>query len=110
MKRHVCKLSMRCILPTHHHMKKILLALIGASLCAACEQRIESPAGGGTDRVVDKDTTIVNPPAGSGEKRESNTTIVTPPAGSTEKKTETNSTTVNTPSGTSSSTTTTKEQ
>ena len=84
-------------------MKKALLALIGASLCVACEQRVE-PAGGGPDKVVEKDTTVVNPPA-SGEKKE--TTIVNPPAA--EKKTETN-TTVTPPGGASSTTTTTKEQ
>jgi hypothetical protein len=86
-------------------MKKALLALIGASLCVACEQRVE-PAGGGPDKVVEKDTTVVNPPAG-GEKKESNTTIVNPPAA--EKKTETNTTTTSPGTGTSSTSTTTKE-
>jgi hypothetical protein len=86
-------------------MKRVLLALVGASLCVACEQRVESPAGGGPDMVIEKDTTVLNPP--TQVKKEWNTPIVNPPAA--EKKTETN-TTVNTPGGTSSSTTTTKEQ
>ncbi len=72
-------------------MKKLIPALLTLALCTACEQRIETPPGG-----ADKETTIVNPPAGGG-KSETNTTVVNPPA--MEKK-ETNTTVVNPPAST----------
>lgn len=83
-------------------MKAIILGIAAVALCTACEQRIEAPpSAGGGETKVEKNTTVVNPPA---EKKESNTTIVNPPA---EKKTESN-TTVVAPSGGGASSTTSK--
>ncbi|HEX8297467.1 MAG TPA: hypothetical protein VF593_14270 [Chthoniobacteraceae bacterium] len=81
-------------------MKNLYLPLAAvAVLFAACDARVNVPAG-------ESDTTIVNPPG----KSESNTTVVNPPAA----KTENNTTVVNPPTSGStteknSSTTTTTQ-
>ena len=66
-----------------------ILAALGA-LLAACDNS-------GTPPVVEKNTTVINPPAKEEKKVENNTTIVNPPAAKEEKKTET--TTVTGPGG-----------
>ena len=67
-------------------MKAPLLFLAAAAgLLAACDTRVDS----GAPPVVEKNTTIVNPPAKEEKKVENNTTIVNPPAAKEEKKTET---------------------
>lgn len=73
-------------------MKALLLPIVTIALFTACEQRIETPAGG--EKTVEKDTTIVNPPGGSDKKSETNTTIVNPaaPAASTESSSTTTTT------------------
>jgi hypothetical protein len=67
-------------------MKPLLLALPFALLLGACDAKINT----GGPPVVEKNTTIINPPAE--KKVETNTTIVNPPA-VTEKKVETKTTT-----------------
>lgn len=71
----------------------IMLAAL-AALFTACDARVDN----GAPPVVEKNTTIVNPPAKEEKKVENNTTIVNPPAAKEEKKTET--TTVTGPGGT----------
>ena len=67
---------------------KHLAILVAAVGLAACDARVEVPA------PVEKNTTVVNPPAG--EKVENKTTIVNPPAPAgdvtVEKKTTTTTT------------------
>lgn len=58
----------------------IILAAV-AALFTACDARVET----GAPPVVEKSTTIVNPPA-TGEKK-TETTTVTSPEGTVEKKT-----------------------
>ncbi|MEA3211852.1 MAG: hypothetical protein QOE70_4909 [Chthoniobacter sp.] len=70
-------------------MKKLLFAVLVTAFCAACEQKIETPASG-PDKV-EKNTTIINPPAT--EKKESHTTIVNPPAAETKTEKSTTTTT-----------------
>lgn len=69
-------------------MKYLALILAAAGL-AACDARVEVPA------PVEKNTTIVNPPAAE-KKVENKTTIINPPAPaadvSVEKKTTTTTT------------------
>ena len=60
-------------------MKNILLIVSAMTLLAACDARV-TPAASGPDKVVEKNTTIVNPPAKEEKKVENNTTIVNPPA------------------------------
>lgn len=72
-------------------MKYILLPITGALLLAACDARV-TPA----TPVVERNTTVVNPPAKEEKKVENNTTIVNPPARE-EKKIESNTTIVNPP-------------
>ena len=64
-------------------MKTLLLATATAVLFTGCDARVNT-----APPVVEKNTTIVNPPAE--KKVENNTTIVNPPA--VEKKTETKTT------------------
>ncbi len=56
-------------------MKYLLLPATIALLFAACDART-TPA----TPVVEKNTTIVNPPAKEEKKVENNTTIINPPA------------------------------
>ena len=56
-------------------MKYLILLSITTIFCAACEQKIETPAQPG-DKTIEKNTTVVEPPA---EKTvEKNTTIINP--------------------------------
>jgi len=72
-------------------MKLLLLPISVAFLFAACDARV-SPA----PPTVEKNTTIINPPAKEEKKVENNTTVINPPA-KEEKKVETNTTIVNPP-------------
>lgn len=67
-------------------MKNLLLLVSATILLAACEARVETPAG----QPAEKNTTIVNPPASKTEEK--NTTIVNPPAAKTEEKSTTTTT------------------
>lgn len=75
-------------------MKTSIILVTVAALLTACDARVDTSA----PPVVEKNTTIVNPPAKEEKKVENNTTIVNPPAATQEKKTET--TTVTGPGGT----------
>src|SRR6266478_8773391 len=57
-------------------MKKTIIALALASLCAGCEQRVETPPA--------KETTVVNPEPK--ETKETKETVVVPPAPKEEKE------------------------
>lgn len=63
-------------------MKKYLTLLAAASLFAACEQRVESPAAVPADHTESHETTIVNPPADTPEAvtTETETTTTEMPA------------------------------
>ena len=69
-------------------MKPILITLSSVIFLAACDSRT-TPAA--TEKVVEKNTTIVNPPAKEEKKVENNTTIINPPA-KEPKKVENNTT------------------
>ena len=69
-------------------MKCLFFLIITTLLCAACEQRVETPAQP-TEKTIEKNTTVVQPPA---EKKEEHTTIVNP-APKAEEKTTTTTTT-----------------
>lgn len=56
-------------------MKYLILPVAAAVLFAGCDARINT-----APPVVEKNTTIVNPPAAEEKKVENNTTIVNPPA------------------------------
>ena len=73
--------------------KPIIIAFSSVLLLAACDMRTSTPA---PDKVVEKNTTIVTPPAKEEKKVENNTTIINPPAKET-KKVENNTTIVNPP-------------
>lgn len=62
-------------------MKRSMLLVAVVALFTACDARVET----GAPPVVEKSTTIVNPPAKDEKKTE--TTTVTSPEGSVEKKT-----------------------
>jgi len=47
---------------------------------AACDAKVTPIAPEGDTKVVEKNTTVVNPPAKEEKKVENNTTIVNPPA------------------------------
>jgi len=70
-------------------MKSLVLLLPAALLFVACDARVSTPT------PVEKNTTIINPPAKEEKKVENNTTIVNPPQPATteEKKTTTTTTT-----------------
>lgn len=74
----------------------LLTAITTSALFCACDVKVNNPPG---EKVVEKNTTVVNPPAKEEKKVENNTTIVNPaPAAPVvEKKTETNTTIVNPP-------------
>ena len=60
-------------------MKSIIAIIVIAAFSVGCEQKIE-PAGSGQPTTVEKNTTVINPPAE--KKTETNTTtVVNPPAG-----------------------------
>jgi len=61
-------------------MKSLLLIPVAALLLSACDARV-TPTPNGPDKVIEKNTTVVNPPATTEKKVENNTTIVNPPSG-----------------------------
>ena len=65
-------------------MKSLVILVAAASLLAACDSRVSTPS---PDKVIEKETTIVNPPAKEEKKVENNTTIVNPTPTTEEKKT-----------------------
>ncbi len=67
-------------------MQNIILIIIAVVL-TGCDARVSTSP---PDKVVEKNTTIVNPPEKEGKKVENNTTIINPPAA---PKTEENKTT-----------------
>lgn len=71
---------------------KTILILAATVALTACEQRVETPAGQPAEKTVEKNTTIVEPPAAE-KKSETNTTIVNPPAAAEEKSSSTTTTT-----------------
>ena len=62
-------------------MKAPILLAVMAALFPACDARVNT----GTPPVVEKNTTIVNPPAK--EEKKTETTTVTSPGATVEKKT-----------------------
>jgi hypothetical protein len=64
-------------------MKKLICIFASAALLGACEQKTEvvAPANSpAPEKKVEKNTTVVNPPATTEKKTETNTTVVNPPA------------------------------
>ena len=57
-------------------MKSIIVLSAGAFLLAACDSRVNTTPA---EKVVEKNTTIINPPAKEEKKVENNTTIINPP-------------------------------
>jgi hypothetical protein len=74
------------------HVKRNITLGFAVVLLGACDARVSTTP---PEKVIEKNTTIVNPPAKDEKKVESNTTIINPPAASTkeEKKTTTTTTT-----------------
>ena len=71
------------------HMKSLLILCIAAFALVACDARVATPP-----QVIEKNTTIINPPAKEEKKVENNTTIINPgPAPATEEKKTTTTTT-----------------
>ncbi len=81
-------------IPDHVTQNMKLLTILAASvfLFAGCDARVSTST---PDKVIEKNTTIINPPAKEEKKVENNTTIINPPAAATteEKKTTTTTTT-----------------
>jgi hypothetical protein len=76
-------------------MKATLLLAAVPILFCACDVKVNNPPA---EKKVEKETTIINPPAKEEKKVENNTTIVNPPpAPKEEKKIETNTTIINPP-------------
>ena len=69
-------------------MKTHLFLGLVPLLLIACDARVNTAAPG-PDKVIEKNTTIITPPA---EKTETKTVIVNPPAASTTEKTTTTTT------------------
>ncbi len=74
-------------------MKNCLILAAATFAFAACDSRVTTAP---PDKVIEKDTTIINHPAKEEKKVENNTTIVNPPA-KPEKKVENNTTIINPP-------------
>ncbi len=76
-------------------MKTILFLAATAVALTACDTRITTTPAGEKEKVVEKNTTIVNPPAKEEKKVEHNTTIINPPqpAPAVEEKKTTTTTT-----------------
>ena len=73
--------------------KSIIITFSSVFLLAACDMRTTTPT---PEKVVEKNTTIVTPPAKEDKKVENHTTIVNPPANE-QKKVENNTTIINPP-------------
>lgn len=69
-------------------MKRFIILATAALAFAACNPRVST---GPAEKEVEKNTTVINPPAGAEKKVEKDTTVVHPPGGPAieEKKTET---------------------
>jgi hypothetical protein len=65
-------------------MKKLAIVITSALTLFGCDARVST-----APPVVEKNTTVVNPPAKEEKKVETNTTVVNPPAGTTTEKKET---------------------
>ena len=75
------------------YMKNLLLIPAAVLVLSACDARV-TPASSEPEKVVEKNTTVVNPPAKEEKKVENNTTIVNPPADAhVEEKKKTTTTT-----------------
>ncbi len=74
-------------------MKSAIIAIAAFGFLTACDNRPVAPS---TEKVIEKNTTVVTPPVNSEKKVENNTTIVNPPA-TVEKKVENNTTIINPP-------------
>ena len=74
-------------------MKPIIIIAAAAGFLVACDPRVITAP---PEKVVEKNTTIINPPAKEEKKVENNTTIINPPA-KEEKKVENNTTIINPP-------------
>lgn len=72
-------------------MKSFFILLSFAFLLVACDSRVSTAP---PDKVIEKDTKVINPPAKEEKKVENNTTIINPPnpSHSEEKKTTTTTT------------------
>jgi hypothetical protein len=58
-------------------MKPIIVIAATFGLLAACDSRVSTAPA---EKVTEKETTIINPPAKEEKKVENNTTIINPPA------------------------------
>ena len=74
-------------------MKSAIIATAALGFLTACDNRPVAPS---TEKVIEKNTTIITPPAKEEKKVENNTTIINPPA-KVEKKVENNTTIINPP-------------
>ena len=74
-------------------MKNILLIPAAMLVLSACDARV-TPAASQPDKVIEKNTTVVNPPAKEEKKVENNTTIVNPPAAHAVEEKKTTTTTI----------------
>lgn len=74
-------------------MKKHIILALTTALLAACDTHVSTPPA---EKVIEKNTTIINPPAKEEKKVENNTTIVNPPASPTTEETKTTTTTTKT--------------
>ena len=57
-------------------MKPLILVAAAFSFLVACDSRVTIPA---PEKVIEKNTTIINPRAKEEKKVENNTTIINPP-------------------------------
>jgi hypothetical protein len=73
-------------------MKPTLFIVAAIAAAGGCDVHVHNPP----ENKVEKNTTVVNPPATEEKKVEKNTTIVNPPP-KEEKKVENNTTIVNPP-------------
>ena len=72
-------------------MKTFIPVTAALVFLVACDNRPSAPT---SERVIEKNTTVINPPAKEEKKVEHNTTIINPaPAPKTEEKTTTTTTT-----------------
>jgi hypothetical protein len=74
-------------------MKPAIILAAAAAFFTGCDSRVNTAP---PEKVVEKNTTIINPAAKEEKKVEHNTTIVNPPARE-EKKVENNTTIINPP-------------
>ena len=74
-------------------MKSAIIATAALGFFTACDNR---PAAPSVEKVIEKNTTIITPPAKEEKKVENNTTIINPPA-KVEKKVENNTTIIDPP-------------